>query len=299
MAIEVHLSSYVPNVRKEASEMVRSLGRRTQRPLWVRQDATLENIIYFDSGGTLFGLPAHLRSRGAAYLEYQLFPKGEAPIYLLSPCWEGGEETDGFPMDDEKAIQLAMRCIRLQKRAGNVLMISSKEIRSSHRYARLLSDIKMVLGHPAAVEREACALGEAAVLGGYRVILTDAFFSETVLRFLLRENADCAKIVRIGCKKGNVYTLCEEDRSVCFSPSKTTLSMAAFCFYAWLEDEGETEAAGRLRCAIEGLAEESTLFSEVTALIRDPCRHQRSDAGQNGPKMVLDHPRREPNVRIL
>lgn len=267
------------NVREEAGEMVRCLGRRTGRPLWVRQKAALENVVYFDCGGTPFTLGAILRSRQAAYLEYQLFPKGQAPIYLLSPYWDGDRATEGFHLKDEEAMQLALRCAALEKRAGKVLMICAGDLRPSRRYTNLLSNIKMALGADVAVERGFCAFQEPTTLEEYRLILADAFLSEAALCLLLNHISCCPKILHIGCKNGSVYTLFEEARSVCFLPSKRTLPSAAFCFYAWLQDRGETGAANRLRCAIEGLSEESTSFADITALIKEPCRHRTAAGG--------------------
>ncbi len=278
MAIEVYLSSYVPKVRQEACEMVRCLGRRTQRPLWVRSDAALDDMIYFDSGGMPITLTANLRSRGAAYLEYQLFPQGQEPIYLLSPFFEGDRGMALFTSKDEEARRLAMRCVFLEKAAGTVLMVGAKDIRLSRRYTGLLSDIKTLLGRDAAVERGAAVLGEPAALGEYRVILSDAFSSEAVFRCLLYQYPGCPKILHIGCRDGNVYTLCDEEKSACFSPSKATLSSAVFCFYAWLKDRGEISAANRLRVAVEGCLGESTSFSDVTAHIKKRIdRVRRSD----------------------
>lgn len=259
-------------------EMIRYIGKRTQKPLWGRrlsQDTVKRDILYLDPGGTYYDLARLVQEQGSLYREYVVF-KGGREIHILSEYIYDFERRDFLTSAD--AIIERCRLIDKQSRRALFMLVGSGAITGLTEYRDLCREVKACVKRGRCIECSHEAIMRREWIDVADVFVTDCFTSDVVLA-LVSEGAE-STVIHMGTRESGIFAPISSERLSSFVTKEKAYDEIFKAIYLWLKISGATAAAKLLfRAAGIGMTP-----GEITERLKQPLRKRKvrkKDEGDN------------------
>lgn len=277
MAKELFVASGSDRVSSYLIDIIRYLGRRTQKPLWGKKlsaDAILRDVLYLDPGGTYYDMAQLVKAQNSLYREYVVFKNGRE-IHILS------EYICDFEHRNHNAAveAIAKRCeaIDSQSQCLTFALVGSGAIAGLAEYRKLCRKVKVAVNRGMCVECSHTAILRREWVDRADVFVTDCFTSDAVLALTV-EN-DESTVIHMGGETGNIFAPISAERMNSFVTMEKTYDEMLKAVYLWLRvSEALTAAKLLLRAAGLGGTPE-----QITERLKQPLRKRkvRKNEGDN------------------
>lgn len=277
MTKELFVASGSDRVSGYLIDIIRCLGRRTQKPLWGRRlstDTILRDVLYLDPGGTYYDLAQLVKAHGSLYREYVVFKNGRE-IHILSEYICDFEHRNHIAAVEA----MAKRCreIDRQSRRSTFALVGSGAIVGLEEYRELCRTVKSAVNCGTCVECSHEAILRRECIDAADVFVTDCFTSDAVLALTVENNE--STIIHMGGGTGDIFAPISTERLNSFVTMEKAYDEMFKSVYLWLRLSGALGAAKLLlRAAGIGMTP-----GQIKERLKQPLRKRkvRKNEGDN------------------